>query len=215
MSFPQQYRFIKPKEITPRSYVDSILSLISFLDDTIDSKMKKGEGGVRLVQKIRRQVIDIKKSYPKIVHQRKSVARKAPTGLTEKRIPSPKLAAFLKSTAPISQSEVMTAIRAYVHIDPEETRPSVLKWKALNPKTKKFPNGRDLRNPARKNIIFPDEVLSTLLNYDSYVEKVNEGGVFIKKRNQETGVRELVVWEDTRLYGWTIAKLISFELRKA
>jgi hypothetical protein len=202
----------KRKKVTPREYVDSINDLLSRLEGIIDEKKRKAKPGVREYRSIKKDLVIIKKNFPKIrwVEHRRPGKTKSQS-FSIPRIPSAKLRDFLKlgPDDKVSQLEVAAALGAYVYIKPDEKREQVLRWKHLNS------TGRDLRKPDRVSEILPDEKLAKLLDYDSYVEKVKEGEVFSHRKDKETGRKHMVQITDSKLNRCVILKLIARHLKSA
>lgn len=198
----------KRAKITPREYVDALNALLAKIDVVIDTRKKKALPGVREFRLIRKELMAIKTSFPRIKWSRRgntSNRKNCTSSFLIQKIPSQELKDFLKlqDGEKVSQIEVAVAIRVYIYLDPNEKREKFLRWKFLNNE------GRDLRNPERKTEIIPDSHLANLLGYETYTKLVEEGKVFSKRKDKETGMKEVVQITDPKLNMCVVQKLIA------
>lgn len=197
------------------NHIAEYTNLISTIEQEIDKKRKAKEPGVKTLLMIKTKLNQMKKQVPRLT-KRKDVPISDESGektrknmFTSLYTPNEKLAAFLKSSEPVKRSDVISAIFAYIHFKPDETRETMLRWKHLNPTCE-----RDLRSKTKPGVIEPDETLRNLLNIDEYVASVTSGHVNKRSKNRESGVYENVQVADVELRFWVISKLITPLLTK-
>lgn len=204
------------KKVKPTlvSHLEKYEELMTALDDAILTMSKERIRGVRTLQRVRKMVAVLKKEVPKIAKGKFKI--KNPNRKNGFSVPckiSRELAEFIgvdaDSTETLSRVEVMTAIRAYIHIKPDETRGEVLRWQYLNPGRK-----RNLQDPENGMIVHPDEKLSELLGYPKYKKRVKAGKEMMKHKSKD-GETTLIPITDPSLKYWVITRLIGKHIERS
>jgi chromatin remodeling complex protein RSC6 len=197
-------RVRKPRErITKDSVTQEVSDLLEMIDTEIERSMKSMEKKkcVKMLRRLRKRIVVVHRHVPKI--KRPFVAHAGGGGFDKAVTISDELAAFLHLHEKIaSRADVQRALSAYIHLDPEEEREEILKWRHLNE------DDRDLRDPEDRRIIIPDKRMRKLLHYREYQSAVAEGEITINRKG------ERVVVEDDRLRYWVIMKLVQRHFAK-
>jgi chromatin remodeling complex protein RSC6 len=204
----------KPRrKVDLESHLFRYQKLITFLDEEIEKKQKAREPGIRSLQNIRKNLKEMENEVPKIAHaKRKNPTSKKVSGFSLKYKISDELAEFMKiekGSTP-TRNEITSAICAYIHIKPGETKEQITKWSSLNPGGK-----RNLQDPSNKMAILPDAKLKKLLKYDAYVKEVKKGNVYRNTINKETRQKEVVKVTDEALTYSVVQKLIQCQILAA
>jgi len=196
------------KQVSKETYIQDIEAIIKSLSDEITaiSEGKKTTAGSRYLRGVRNRVTMLKREFPKVLKIKNPTGAKKVSGFVLPCKISPELADFLKvpHDRRLSRTEVTNAICVYIRLKPDEIRPHMLVWKHLNPEGK-----RNLQNPENKMAILPDEALKKLLNYDSYVKRVQKGEIKKKVKDSETGDWKEEVIEKPDLYYWAAQLLVK------
>ena len=192
------------KIITKESLEEEFNDLLTLVDTEIDKKRKSFEKnkGIRKLIQIKKRVESIRKHIPKMIKHSRSINRDpSKNGFVIPTNISKELSKFLSidPNTKLSRENVQCAISTYIHIDPEEDREKITRWKYLNP------DFRDLRSVSNKRVIQPDDKLSSLLDYDKYREDVKKG--LIEINNKKLGKK--IVTSDDSLYYYILTKLIQ------
>lgn len=200
---------VQNKNISLEEHLRNYDELINFLSQEIERKQKEREKGIRTLQSTRKKVVELRSQIPKVIknrRKRKTTNANKVSGFVMKCKISEELANFMQLPKDelVTRSDITNAICAYIHLSPDEKRENVLRWKHLNPEGK-----RNLQNPENKTLIIPDQKLRTLLNYDKYVDDVQNGRVTKKVLNKETQLKEEVIIKNPSLRYWVIQKLVQ------
>lgn len=189
------------RRVTKDVVLEEIDDLIEKIDNHIDKLRKTmgGQSGSRFLRGVRNRLIKIRKDTYRMKRNR---TYRPDTTMYEV---SDELGSFLDldDGGKISRLDLQWAMSAYIHLDVDETREGILKWKRLNPKN------RDLRNPNDKKIITPDKKLDRLLGYQQYKKSVSRGEVYV--RNKDKTLRR---YDDDSLKYWVVMKLLQPHLTK-
>lgn len=198
----------KRKRPTAEEHLQHYDELLSYLSQEIDRKSREMEPGVRTLRKAKKKLMNMKKELPKIRFTKKVFApltKREPVGLLTPLPISIELAQFLHfpEVALISRLDAIRALCVYCHLDPEESREEMLRWRHLNT------INRDLQDPKDRRYILPDTPLSKLLRYDSYKKSVDKGEIYRSKKDKESGEVTMEKVTSSRLSYLIIQKLVS------
>lgn len=199
------------KKATVEGHIAKYAELLTLLDNEIARKSREKEKGVRSFRKARKLVIALRKELPQVTRSREarlalSTRKNVASGITKRFQISKELAAFLKvpEGTELSRVEATNGICVYAHLNQDEKRESMLRWKNLNPGCK-----RNLQNPKDKKAIVPDAELTKLLRFNQYKKDVKAGKIKIKSKNKTTGKKEERVVTSDIMYYYVIQKLIG------
>ena len=181
----------KRHKATIYDHIDHYNQLLNLIKFEIDRKSRSKESGVRVLQKARKMVEDMRKELSHVTRSKEarnalSTRKNTSSGFTMKYYVSEELANFLQldaSTDTVSRIDATRAICVYAHLKENEKREDILAWSYLNPGC-----ARDLQNPANKKTILPDATLASLLQYNQYKKDVKSGDITQKTKNKQTGV---------------------------
>jgi chromatin remodeling complex protein RSC6 len=197
----------KKKKATLESVMKDLEATILFVDNEIDKRKKtlQQNKGLSTFRNVKRNLEKIKKNLPKIAKKTRSRENIKNNFNTPVSI-SDELASFLgvEEGKKFKREDIICGIFSYINFKADEKRERMLDWKYLNSDDEGNPV-RDLRSTEQKNIIIPDEKLSKILDYDSYVREFGEGNVKNKK-----GVSPL----DDKLRFTVVVKLIQKHISK-
>lgn len=203
----------KRKEVNYASHMQRYEILIKIVSEELEKKKKKSESGTRVFAKVIKHLKEMQNEVPKVAKSMKRKRRviNKKSGFSTACAISPELAKFIgvPPTTLLTRAEISNAICAYVHIKPDETRETVLRWRHLNPDGK-----RNLQDPNNKTRIIPDKNLSKLLSYEAYKRDVAAGKEKRGMKNKVTKDKEYFVKSDDSLYYNIIQKLIQKHVRK-
>ena len=198
----------KRKEVNYESHMKRYEELIKLVTDELEKKKKKSEAGTRIFTKIINTLTKMQSEVPKVAKSMKPKRKytNKTSGLTSGCKISAELAKFIEGDVGMlyTRSDISKAIYVYIHLSPTEDRPSVLRWKHLNPDGK-----RNLQDQTNKTRILPDKKLSKLLGYEQYRKDVAAGKIMAGSTNKVTKEKEYKVQTDDGLYYNTIQKLIT------
>ena len=199
------------KKPTITDHIGHYEQLFELLDAEIDRKSREKEKGTRSLRTIRKVLTQMRKEVPYVTKSREarkqsSTRKESTSGLMMKFSISKELATFLDipTDTKLSRVDVTRAICVYSHLKENEKREEMLRWKYLNPGSK-----RDLQFPQDKKAIIPDKALSKLLRYDEYKKKIAAGLVTHNMKNKETGEKITVQVKTEALHYWAIQNLLS------
>lgn len=199
------------KKATVEGHIAKYAELLALLDNEIARKSREKEKGVRSFRKARKLVIALRKELPQVTRSREarlalSTRKNVASGITKRFQISKELAAFLKvpEGTELSRVEATNGICVYAHLNQDEKRESMLRWKNLNPGCK-----RNLQNPKDKKAIVPDAELTKLLRFNQYKKDVKAGKIKIKSKDKTTGKKEERVVTSDTMYYYVIQKLIG------
>lgn len=203
----------KRREVNYQTHMQKYDEIIKLLTDDLEKRKRKSEAGTRIFTTVISRLEDMQKEVPKVVKsmKKKRATTSTTSGFSIKCAITPELAKFVgvKPDTLLTRSEISNALYAYIHLDLEEAREGVMKWKHLNPEGK-----RNLQDPTNKTRINPDKALSKLLGCDAYKRDVLAGKVTKGVTNKTTKEKEQVVQTDDRIYYNTIQKLIQRHILK-
>lgn len=195
------------KSISYETYIESIDEIIEMLDKQIyaHSISSKRVVGVKALKGIRKRVIELKKKT-KYVTKQKRVRNGNATNIKKEYNISDSLREFLNvdEGTKLSRQDVISALCTYIHIKPDESRESHLRWSYLN-----LNGERNLQDTENKKRIIPDEKLSNLLNYEKYMKDINDGLIVTKNKNGEENIIK-----DPNIYYLTLQRLITPHMLK-
>lgn len=210
---------MRGKKVLVGDHILKFNELITLIESEIDKKKRemKNEGNnTRCLSSILRRVVELKKQVPRVIKYERKLAIMSPDAKRNAHFLKPltisnDLAAFLKVeyTTKLRRSDIITALCVYCHYDPAETRENVKKWEYLNPG-----GVRDLRDPNKKDVIIPDELLNDLLKYDQYTLDVKDGKISQFITDKETGLKTQTPVTSPELRFFTISKLVSKHITK-
>lgn len=216
LQLPADAQNLPPKRkrsvVTLEIYLEKIRGAVAKCDSEILRLSSNPSGerkGIKTLKSVRRTLLELEIKAPKLTKLRRryqlSGTERKNSGLTTPQIISDELRTFLQvgPDTNLSRIEVTRAINSYIHLKEDETRPSILVWKYLNP------NNRNLQNVNDKRIIFPDKPLARLLRYPAYQEAVARSQVTEDRKNKATGTKERVVVTSDALHYRTVQKLIQ------
>jgi len=196
------------KKVTLESHLEKYDELLTILDAEIERRQKEREKGIRVFRTIRKNVRELKAQAPKVANAKKrgSGGGNKVSGFVLKCRITEELAEFMQIPADstVTRNEITNAICMYARVKPGEKRPQMLKWVHLNPEGK-----RNLQDPNDKMAIIPDDTLRELLDYDQYLQDVEEGLITKQSTNKTTKKKETVVVTDAALKYWVIQRLIQ------
>jgi hypothetical protein len=204
------------RKIVVTDHIATYNALINDISIEIDKNKKEMKNcSTRQLQSFLKRLVQLKKQVPylsKHIQPPVEEGGKVETPAKHNHLQNlckitPELAFFLQvpNDTLLRRSDIMTALCVYCHLNPDETRENVLKWKYLNPDC-----ARDLRDKELKGgRIIPDEVLNDLLKYDEYTLAIREGKVFKNMRDKETGLKSRVPVTEECMFMWTLSKLVS------
>lgn len=199
-----------PAEKKPRrplsleTLTEAFAELTALLDGEIERLSKSKEKGSAVFRRIRRHVTGLQKKSTALAKRKHKRSGGHNGGFKTEHAISKDLADFLKvkPDTRVNRQDVTQAICVYARLRDDENRPSMLKWKHLNPK------GRNLQDPENKKALLPDKALASLLNYDQYKKDVAAGTV-TKKVKREDGSSSEEVVTDPALYYYVVQKLVQ------
>lgn len=197
----------KPRRlVTFEEHMQKFDDLLNYVNDEIEKRAREQSSGARPLRKIRKRIIELQKETPKVARRKYCPKGKKRSGFILECEISDELRTFMKLEEGVnpSRKDITNAICVYIHLDKDEKRDRMLKWKHLNPKGK-----RDLQDPNNRMAVKPDSTLSKLLDYEKYKKKVQEGKVTRKKTDPKTKEKIVIVEEDPSLYYYVIQKLIQ------
>jgi len=187
----------KKVKVSLESVMKEIEEMNRILDEEIEKRKKtlNKNKGLNTFRNIKNKLKHLEKTIPKI-SKKTRITTNNKNNFDKKVLVSEDLATFMQidKLIPITRQEISCALFTYIHLSPDETREKMLKWKYLNEST------RNLQDPAKRDLIIPDEQLSQLLKYDEY--KKNCDNKLIKNKKGE-------VVTDCSLRYTTILKLIQ------
>ncbi len=198
------------KSVTLSQHIAKYNEIIKYLDSEIQDKSLHHEPGIRVLQKVRKQIKHLKKEVPRLRRTEPSDHPRVsgfglPCHIDEK------LRTFLQlePDATPTRHEIRNALDVYIKFNPNDARENMQKWSYLNPD-----GDRNLQDPTIRSVIHPDTQLADLLNYRDYVDRVHQGQVKGKRRNPETGLRcEVVITDDSLTY-CVVQQLIQCHILK-
>ena len=196
----------KAQPVTVETYQQTCTDMVTAIDVEIERLKSSGDKGVKFLKNIRRNVMALHDRAPKLAKQKRRKSENAKSGLKIPQNVSDELCKFLKIKAgtQVSRVDATRGITTYINLREDESRPDILRWKTLNPGSK-----RNLQDSADATVINPDAALKTLLRYDQYCKDVAAGKVTKTQKDAETGKRVTVVQDSPALHYYTIQKLIK------
>lgn len=201
------------KQLTVEDLVEELNEAKKLLDQEIETlqgnKSRVRLRGVRNLQRIRKKVVGVRDSIPRISKSKKRARANGSSGFNKAKIPSKELRAFLGLGKDefVSRAEATRALCVYVKVDEKKgERPDFKKWEHLNPGGQ-----RNLQDQDDLTRIIPDEKLSKLLHYEQYKKDV-DSGKYQQRKKKEDGTYEKVVLTDNNLYYKVIQRLLNQHL---
>ena len=204
----------RPRGLTQDSVEKYMVSAIANCEyrlselEKMHSEGKMPHKAVQHLRSVLKEYSYISKRFVPLAKKKRKQVDKSNNILMKKVSVSPELAKFLKlkKGEQVSRSEVNTAVTMYINIkDLKKVPAEKKKWVTrMNPGGK-----RSLQEKEQHNIIVPDKVLSSLLNYPAYQKKVKAGKQVWRRKNKETGEMEDKVEDDDKLTYSVVQHLLA------
>jgi len=196
--------FQKKRKLPIEKISEDLNEILLLVTDQIEKQRKSLEKnkGTRTLKSVKKKIEHALIYFPALEKKFRPVKRDtSKSGFVVPFNISEELSDFLEidSTSKLSRSDVQCALSAYIHLNDDEDREKILKWKYLNALN------RDLRDVKCKRIIKPDDKLSKLLNYEKYKIDVSKGLIFINNKKLD---KKVAVVDDNLQY-YVVMKLIQ------